>query len=524
MFSLLSTLIAMGSAFNAPLSATPTTSPAPINSSVANSFDPMEIDNITMPQGTKHNLCEVYQATQLGTRKRVRVGVKPGPTAQMVAEECRDRRIMRECRAILDSSPEHTALVSTAFKASSTRALFFRHTPNPISFDFDIMSSNRPNRLPIRARFTSGSRPWQLPVEEVMVDAPEAVLPVEEVMIDAPEAVVNVVTLPLPSPAVEEPMTDAPPESISSPISPNSPPLCDNSDSSSTALSSDNSTPSIWSTVASTSTTTTSASDSGQFQPSNNCPEGEDDGTSLFIPEIRQVVEGNKHRSLKPWMNGSLHDALEDVLRTTQPPKRGAARQAAKPSGITKRSTGVAKKQKAKTNNHLSSKKKCLFEEETDSEDEQEKENEQEKGQEKENEQEEEQKEVVQPDAISSQVETFLSEMSPAPTVTHPSHTPTALTLRPPPTARFPSWSKISKNTVIAGASNGPKKSKGATTASASDGVKKSKKVSKLRPSQIHKPVSNFGKQLFARVAAKAAANSDETYVEEPLIDCYDGM
>ncbi|THX24114.1 hypothetical protein D6C90_05229 [Aureobasidium pullulans] len=518
MFSLLSTLIAMGSAFNAPLSATPTTSPAPINSSVANSFDPMEIDNITMPQGTKHNLCEVYQATQIGTRKRARVGVRAVPAAQMVAEERRDRKIMRECRAILDSSPEHTALVSTAFKASSMRALFFRHTPNPTSFDFDIMSSDRPNRLPIRARFTSGSRPWQLPVEEVMIDAPEAVLPVEEVMIDAPEAAVNVVTLPLPSPAVEEPMTDAPPESISSPISPNSPTLCNNSDSSSTALSSDNSTPSIWSTLASTSTTTTSASDSSQFQPSNNCPEGEDDGTSLFIPEIRQVVGGNKHRSLKPWMNGSLHDALKDVLRTTQPPKRGAARQAAKPSGITKRSTGVAKKQKAKTNNHLSSKKKCLFEEETDSEDEQE------KGQEKENEQEEEQKEVVQPDAISSQVETFLSEISPAPTATQLSRTPTALTLRPPPTARFPSWSKNSKNTVIAGASNGPKKSKGATTASASDGVKKSKKVSKLRPSQIHKPVSNFVKQLFARVAAKAAADSGETYVEEPLIDYYDGM
>ncbi|KAG2162508.1 hypothetical protein JADG_002247 [Aureobasidium aubasidani] len=468
MFSLFSTLIAMGSAFHAPLSATPTISPAPINSSVANSFDPMEIDNITMPQGTKHNLCEVYQATQLGTRKRARVGVRAVPAAQMVAEERRDRKIMRDCRAILDASPEHTALVSTAFKASSMRALFFRHTPIPISFDFDIMSSDRPNRLPIRARFTSGSRPWQLPVEEVMIDVPEAVLHVEEVMIDAPEAVVNVVTLPLPSPAVEEPMTDAPPESISSPISPNSPPLCNNSDSSSTALSSDNSTPSIWSTLASTSTTTTSASDSGQFQPSNNCPEGEDDGTSLFIPEIRQVIEGNKHRSLKPWMNGGLHDALEDVLRTTQPPKRGAARQAAKPSGITKRSTG--------------------------------------------------------PDAISSQVETFLSEVSPAPTATQLSRTPTTLTLRPPPTARFPSWSKNTKNTVIAGASNGPKKSKGATTASASDGVKKSKRVSKLRPSQIHKPVSNFVKQLFARVAAKAAANSGETYVEEPLIDYYDGM
>ncbi|THY79369.1 hypothetical protein D6C95_09779 [Aureobasidium pullulans] len=504
MFSLFSTLIAMGSAFHAPLSATPTISPAPINSSVANSFDPMEIDNITMPQGTKHNLCEVYQATQLGTRKRARVGVRAVPAAQMVAEERRDRKIMRDCRAILDASPEHTALVSTAFKASSMRALFFRHTPIPISFDFDIMSSDRPDRLPIGARFTSGSRPWQLPVEEVMIDVPEAVLHVEEVMIDAPEAVVNVVTLPLPSPAVEEPMTDAPPESISSPISPNSPPLCNNSDSSSTALSSDNSTPSIWSTLASTSTTTTSASDFGQFQPSNNCLEGEDDGTSLFIPEIRQVIEGNKHRSLKPWMNGGLHDALEDVLRTTQPPKRGAARQAAKPSGITKRSTGVAKKQKAKTNYHF--------------------EDEQEKGQEKENKQEEEQKEVVQPDAISSQVETFLSEVSPAPTATQLSRTPTTLTLRPPPTARFPSWSKNSKNTVIAGASNGPKKSKGATTASASDGVKKSKRVSKLRPSQIHKPVSNFVKQLFARVAAKAAANSGETHVEEPLIDYYDGM
>lgn len=162
--------------------------------------------------------------------------------------------------------------------------------------------------------------------------------------------------------------------------------------------------------------------------------------------------------------------------------------------------------------------KEMPLREETDSEDEQE------KGQEKENKQEEEQKEVVQPDAISSQVETFLSEVSPAPTATQLSRTPTTLTLRPPPTARFPSWSKNSKNTVIAGASNGPKKSKGATTASASDGVKKSKRVSKLRPSQIHKPVSNFVKQLFARVAAKAAANSGETYVEEPLIDYYDGM
>ncbi|THY35772.1 hypothetical protein D6D01_01058 [Aureobasidium pullulans] len=518
MFSLFSTLIAMGSAFHAPLSATPTTSPTPINSSIALSFDPMEIDNITMPQGTKHNLCEVYQATQLGTRKRARVGVRAVAAAQMVAEERRDRKIMRDCRAILDSSPEHTALVSTAFKASSMRALSFSHSPNSSSFDFDVMSSNCPNRLPTRARFTSGPRPCQLPVEEVMIDVPEAVLPVEEVMIDAPEAVVNVVTLPLPSPAVGEPMADAPPESISSPISPNVSPLCDNSDSSSTALSSDNSTPSIWSTLASTSTTTTSASDSSQSQPSTNCPEGEDDGTSLFIPEIRQVVEGNNYRSLKPWMNGSLHDALKDVLKTTQTPKRGAARQAAKPSGITKRSTGVAQKQKAKTNHHLPSTKKCLFEEETDSEDEKE------KGQEKENEQEEEQKEVVQPDAISSQVETLLSEISPVPTATHPSRTPTTLTFRPPPTARFPSWSKKSKNAIIAGPSNGPKKSKGATTASASNGVKKSKKVLKLRPSQIHKPVSNFVKQLFSRQAAKAAANGGETCVEEPLIDYYDGM
>ncbi|KAL2032827.1 hypothetical protein VTO58DRAFT_105999 [Aureobasidium pullulans] len=491
MFSLFSTLIAMGSAFHAPLSATPTISPAPINSSVANSFDPMEIDNITMPQGTKHNLCEVYQATQLGTRKRARVGVRAVPAAQMVAEERRDRKIMRDCRAILDASPEHTALVSTAFKASSMRALFFRHTPIPISFDFDIMSSDRPNRLPIRARFTSGSRPWQLPVEEVMIDVPEAVLHVEEVMIDAPEAVVNVVTLPLPSPAVEEPMTDAPPESISSPISPNSPPLCNNSDSSSTALSSDNSTPSIWSTLASTSTTTTSASDSGQFQPSNNCPEGEDDGTSLFIPEIRQDYATAQARRRQASSEAERHH--EEIHW---------------------------RREKAEGQDQLSLvlQKEMPLREETDSEDEQE------KGQEKENKQEEEQKEVVQPDAISSQVETFLSEVSPAPTATQLSRTPTTLTLRPPPTARFPSWSKNTKNTVIAGASNGPKKSKGATTASASDGVKKSKRVSKLRPSQIHKPVSNFVKQLFARVAAKAAANSGETYVEEPLIDYYDGM
>ncbi|KAG9579490.1 hypothetical protein KCU77_g11103, partial [Aureobasidium melanogenum] len=121
-----------------PLSSIPLSSCSHVLSSTVLSFDPMEVDYITMPQGTKRKLNQLYQLP--------RKGPKTEPVFKnkelLAAAKVEKKQQLRTWYNTLIATPAYGAMTSLLAKETSMKSLFFRQKNNSFSFDFVVLASN----------------------------------------------------------------------------------------------------------------------------------------------------------------------------------------------------------------------------------------------------------------------------------------------------------------------------------------------------------------------------------------------
>ncbi|KAH0355179.1 hypothetical protein KCU83_g2043, partial [Aureobasidium melanogenum] len=125
-----------------PLSSIPLSSCSHVLSSTVLSFDPMEVDYITMPQGTKRKLNQLYQSMGELPRK----GPKTEPVFKnkelLAAAKVEKKQQLRTWYNTLVATPAYEAMTSLLAKETSMKSLFFRRKNNSFSFDFVVLASN----------------------------------------------------------------------------------------------------------------------------------------------------------------------------------------------------------------------------------------------------------------------------------------------------------------------------------------------------------------------------------------------
>ncbi|KAG9746681.1 hypothetical protein KCU73_g7553, partial [Aureobasidium melanogenum] len=125
-----------------PLSSTPLSSCSHVLSTTTLSFDPMEVDYITMPQGTKRKLNQLYQSMGELPRK----GPKTEPVFKnkelLAASKFEKKQQLRAWYNALVATPAYEAMTSLLAKETSMKSLFFRRKNNSFSFDFVVLASN----------------------------------------------------------------------------------------------------------------------------------------------------------------------------------------------------------------------------------------------------------------------------------------------------------------------------------------------------------------------------------------------
>lgn len=125
-----------------PLSSTPLSSCSHVLSTTTLSFDPMEVDFITMPQGTKRKLNQLYQSMGELPRK----GSKTEPAFMnkelLAATKFEKKQSLRKWYNTLVATPAYEAMTSFVVKETSMKSLFFRRKNNSFSFDFVALASN----------------------------------------------------------------------------------------------------------------------------------------------------------------------------------------------------------------------------------------------------------------------------------------------------------------------------------------------------------------------------------------------
>ncbi|KAH0265146.1 hypothetical protein KCU91_g11608, partial [Aureobasidium melanogenum] len=125
-----------------PLSSIPLSSCSHVLSSTVLSFDPMEVDYITMPQGTKRKLNQLYQSMGELPRK----GPKTEPVFKnkelLAATKFEKKQQLRTWYNTLVATPAYEAMTSLLAKETSMKSLFFRRKNNSFSFDFVVLASN----------------------------------------------------------------------------------------------------------------------------------------------------------------------------------------------------------------------------------------------------------------------------------------------------------------------------------------------------------------------------------------------
>ncbi|KAH0397117.1 hypothetical protein KCU89_g8609, partial [Aureobasidium melanogenum] len=125
-----------------PLSSTPLSSCSHVLSTTTLSFDPMEVDYITMPQGTKRKLNQLYQSMGELPRK----GPKTEPVFKnkelLAASKFEKKQQLRAWYNALVATPAYEAMTSLLAKETSMKSLFFRRKSNSFSFDFVVLASN----------------------------------------------------------------------------------------------------------------------------------------------------------------------------------------------------------------------------------------------------------------------------------------------------------------------------------------------------------------------------------------------
>ncbi|KAG9657367.1 hypothetical protein KCU95_g10422, partial [Aureobasidium melanogenum] len=125
-----------------PLSSTPLSSCSHVLSTTTLSFDPMEIDYITMPQGTKRKLNQLYKSMGELPRK----GPKTEPVFKnkelLAPLKFEKKQQLRTWYNTLAATPAYEAMTSLLTKETSMRSLFFRRKNNSFSFDFVVLASN----------------------------------------------------------------------------------------------------------------------------------------------------------------------------------------------------------------------------------------------------------------------------------------------------------------------------------------------------------------------------------------------
>ncbi|KAG9560922.1 hypothetical protein KCU71_g12899, partial [Aureobasidium melanogenum] len=125
-----------------PLSSIPLSSCSHVLSTTTLSFDPMEVDYITMPQGTKRKLNQLYQSMGELPRK----GPKTEPVFKnkelLAASKFEKKQQLRAWYNALVATPAYEAMTSLLAKETSMKSLFFRRKSNSFSFDFVVLASN----------------------------------------------------------------------------------------------------------------------------------------------------------------------------------------------------------------------------------------------------------------------------------------------------------------------------------------------------------------------------------------------
>lgn len=125
-----------------PLSSTPLSSYSHVLSTTTLSFDLMEVDYITMPQGTKRKLNQLYQSMGELPRK----GSKTEPVFMnkelLAATKFEKKQSLRKWYNTLVATPAYEAMTSLLAKETSMKSLFFRRKNNSFSFDFVALASN----------------------------------------------------------------------------------------------------------------------------------------------------------------------------------------------------------------------------------------------------------------------------------------------------------------------------------------------------------------------------------------------
>ncbi|KAK6007861.1 hypothetical protein QM012_004675 [Aureobasidium pullulans] len=125
-----------------PLSSAPLSSCSHVLPTTTLSFDPMEVEYITMPQGTKRKLNQLYQSMGELPRK----GLKTEPVFKnkelLAAAKFEKKQHLRRWYNTLVTTPAYQAMTSLLVKETSMKSLFFRHKNNSFSFDFVALASN----------------------------------------------------------------------------------------------------------------------------------------------------------------------------------------------------------------------------------------------------------------------------------------------------------------------------------------------------------------------------------------------
>ncbi|KAH0023537.1 hypothetical protein KCU78_g5380, partial [Aureobasidium melanogenum] len=125
-----------------PLSSTPLSSCSHVLSTTTLSFDPMEVDYITMPPGTKRKLNQLYQS----------MGELPikGPKTEPVFK---NKELLAATK--FEKKQQLQTMTSLLAKETSMKSLFFRRKNNSFSFDFVVLASN----LVILTKRAEGKKP-----------------------------------------------------------------------------------------------------------------------------------------------------------------------------------------------------------------------------------------------------------------------------------------------------------------------------------------------------------------------------